>query len=75
MLKGRKTRLFGTLVILLAIIEGIDINVVLSVVPPEYQWLVTFGIGVAIIVLRELTDGPPGRPPSPPDDDIGYENV
>ena len=28
MLKGRKTRLFGTLVILLAIIEGIDINVV-----------------------------------------------
>lgn len=61
MLKGNRTRVFGILVILLGVFEGIDPAIVATIVPPEYQWLITPVIGAAIIILRELTTTPAGQ--------------
>jgi uncharacterized protein YjeT (DUF2065 family) len=56
-LKGNKTRLFGMAVAVLGVVE----MYVREVIQVEYQGLVLMGIGVAIVILRELTDTPAGR--------------
>jgi uncharacterized protein YjeT (DUF2065 family) len=56
-LKGNKTRLFGAAIAVLGVVE----LYVREVISPGYQGMVLMGIGVAIVILRELTDTPAGR--------------
>jgi len=56
-LKGNKTRILGAAVAVLGVVE----MYVREVVPPEYQGMVLMGIGVAIVIFRELTNTPAGK--------------
>lgn len=55
--KGNRTRVFGTAILVLGVVE----SYAREVIPPEYQGMVLMGIGVAVIILRELTTTPPGK--------------
>ncbi len=55
--KGNKTRLFGTAILILGVVQ----QYAREVIPAEWQGWALTGIGVAIIVLRELTTTPPGE--------------
>lgn len=58
MLKGQRTRILGTLIMILGVIE----MYAREVIPDAYQGFVLMGIGIAIIILRQLTNTPPGKP-------------
>ena len=57
MLKGNRTRIFGVLISSLGVLQ----MYAREIIPTEYQGLVLTGVGIAIIVLRELTTTPPGK--------------
>ena len=66
MFKGNRTRLLGTLIMILGVIE----LYAREIFPPEWQGYVLVTIGIAVIILRQLTTTPPGRkhPPDDPED-------
>ncbi len=61
MLKGNRTRLFGLLVLLMGVLEQLTPDTISQVVPPEYQGSVVAGIGILVIILRQITSTPPGK--------------
>lgn len=55
--KGNRTRIFGTALAVLGIFE----TYAREIIPAEYQgWFLAF-VGVAIIILRQITTTPPGE--------------
>ena len=57
MLKGNRTRLIGAAIAILGLIE----MYVHEIVPPGGQPWTYVGIGIAMIILRQITDTPPGK--------------
>lgn len=57
-LKGNRTRLFGATIAILGVVE----TYAREVVPDEYQGMVLMAVGIAIIILRQITTTPPGAP-------------
>lgn len=57
MLKGNRTRIFGTAVLCLGVVE----QYAREIVPTDYQGYLLAAVGIAIIILRELTNTPAGR--------------
>jgi len=55
MFKGNRTRLFGTIIAALGVIETQA-----NVIPEDWRGWVLMGTGVVIIVLRQLTTTAPG---------------
>ena len=55
--KGNRTRAFGTLILVLGVVE----QYAREVIPDAYQGLVLMGTGIAIIILRQITTTPPGE--------------
>lgn len=62
-LKGNRTRLFGTLLMILGVVE----QYAREVFPQEYQGYVLMAVGIAVIVLRQITTAPPGYSADKPD--------
>jgi hypothetical protein len=56
-LKGQRTRLFGTIVSILGVVE----LYAREVIPDAYQGYILMGIGIAVIILRQITTTPPGE--------------
>ena len=54
--KGNRTRAFGTLVLILGVIE----QYAREVFPEDWQGLILMTIGVVIIILRQVTTTAPG---------------
>jgi hypothetical protein len=59
-LKGHRTRIFGTLVAVLGLVETYDDQIVRQLVPENYQGLMMLAIGAGVIILRQITTTPPG---------------
>lgn len=62
-LKGNRTRLFGILLMILGVVE----QYAREVVPQEYQGMVLMAVGIAVIILRQITTTPPGASDDKPD--------
>lgn len=58
MFKGQRTRILGTIIMILGVVE----TYAREVIPPDYQGLILMVIGIAIIILRQMTTTPPGKP-------------
>jgi membrane-bound ClpP family serine protease len=56
-LKGNRTRIVGALIAILGVVE----MYAREVIPADYQGLVLMSIGILMIVLRQVTDTPPGK--------------
>lgn len=56
-LKGNRTRIFGSALAILGLAETYG----RELVPEMYQGWFLFGIGVAVILLRQITTTPPGE--------------
>lgn len=57
MLKGHRTRIFGTSITILGVVE----MYAREVIPAEYQGAVLMTVGIVVVILRELTTTPPGK--------------
>lgn len=57
MLKGNRTRILGVAVACLGVIQ----QYARQIVPEAYQDYLLVAVGIAIIILRELTNTPAGR--------------
>lgn len=55
--KGNRTRVFGALISILGVIE----MYAREVIPADYQGYTLMAIGVAVIILRQVTTTPPGE--------------
>lgn len=60
-MKGNRTRLFGALVFAYGVLSALSPATLAAVFPAQYQPLVVAGIGVAVVVLRQVTTTPPGK--------------
>lgn len=70
-LKGNRTRLFGTLLMILGVVE----QYAREVVPQEYQGLVLMAVGIVVIILRQITTTPPGVSDEKPDPMAGVQDA
>ncbi len=55
-LKGNRTRIFGTAILVLGVVQ----EYAREVIPAEWQGLTLAAVGIAIVVLREITSTAPG---------------
>jgi hypothetical protein len=55
--KGNRTRLFGTVVMILGVVE----TYAREVIPEAYQGATLMVIGITVIILRQVTTTPPGE--------------
>lgn len=55
-LKGNRTRIIATIIAILGVIET---NY--QIIPQEYQGYTLTAIAIIIIILRQITDTPPGK--------------
>lgn len=55
--KGNRTRLFGTAILILGVVE----QYAREVIPAEWQGVTLMGVGIAVIILRQVTSTPPGE--------------
>lgn len=57
MFKGNRTRIVGAAIAILGLVE----TYVHEIVPPEWQPWTYVGIGITMILLRQITTTPPGE--------------
>jgi hypothetical protein len=57
LLKGQRTRLFATLIMILGVVE----TYAREVIPDDWQGLLLMLIGITVIILRQITTTPPGE--------------
>lgn len=57
LLKGQRTRLFATLIMILGVVE----TYAREVIPDDWQGLILMLIGISVIILRQITTTPPGE--------------
>lgn len=57
LLKGQRTRLFATIIMILGVVE----TYAREVIPDDWQGLILMLIGIAVIILRQITTTPPGE--------------
>jgi hypothetical protein len=57
-MKGFKTLLFGGLVAVLGLLEGLNVTDFAALIPDQYEPLVLSGIGFAVVLLRLVTNTP-----------------
>ena len=57
MLKGNRTRIIGAAIAILGLVEAYAHEIV----PVEWQPWTYVGIGIAMIILRQITTTPPGE--------------
>lgn len=60
-MKGNRTRLFGALVFAYGVLEALNPSLIAGAFPAEYRGLIMAGIGIAVVILRQLTTTAPGK--------------
>ena len=55
--KGNRTRIYGTGILILGVVQ----QYASDIIPDQYLGIVLAGVGIGVVILRELTNTAPGR--------------